>query len=98
CWERQVVDGKVDPIRIRKIWTSPGYCHCSFTALAAFPKQPGQRWAEALLGMDYNNPRWRELMDMEGLKRWIRPDAAVLEGYDVLFDAVNQQGLAWDGD
>jgi hypothetical protein len=34
------------------------------------------------------------LMDLEGLKRWIRADAEVLEGYRVLFDAVQQQGLA----
>jgi ABC-type phosphate/phosphonate transport system substrate-binding protein len=94
CWERQLADGKVDPSRIRKIWTLPGYCHCNFTALAEFPKELGERWTAALLGMDYRDPRWRELMDMEGLQRWIRPDAAVLEGYDVLFDAVNQQGRA----
>jgi phosphonate transport system substrate-binding protein len=94
CWQRQVADGKVDPSRIRKIWTSPGFCHCNFTALADFSKELGERWTEALLGMDYNDPRWRELMDMEGLKRWIRPEPAVLEGYNILFDAIDQQGVA----
>jgi ABC-type phosphate/phosphonate transport system substrate-binding protein len=90
CWDRQVAEGKVDATRLRNIWTSPGYCHCNFTALSAFSTDLGERWTEALLGMNYENPRWRELMDMEGLKRWIRADAAVLEGYDVLFAAVER--------
>lgn len=30
-WRAQVAKGKVDPSRIRPIWTSPGYCHCNFT-------------------------------------------------------------------
>ena len=54
----------------------------------------GRRWTEALLGMRYDNPRWRGLMDLEGLKCWIRADAAVLEGYRVLFEAVEHQGLS----
>jgi hypothetical protein len=44
--------------------------------------------------MQYDNPRWRQLMDLEGLKRWIQPDSAVLDGYQVLFDAVEKLGLA----
>ncbi len=33
-------------------------------------------------------------MDQEGLKRWIAADEAVLEGYRILFEAVEQQGLS----
>ena len=79
---------------IRPIWTSPGYCHCNFTVLADFPEDQGQRWTNALFGMRYDNPRWRELMDLEGLKCWIPADPAILEGYRVLFEAVEHQGLA----
>ena len=79
---------------MRPIWTSPAYCHCNFTVLDNFPEERGRRWTEALLGMHYDNPRWRGLMDLEGLKRWIRADADILEGYRVLFEAVEQQGLA----
>jgi ABC-type phosphate/phosphonate transport system substrate-binding protein len=93
-WMRQVADGRVDAQQIRPIWTSPGYCHCVFTPLASFPADLSQRWTEALLGMRYDDPRWRELMDQEGLKRWVRADPAILEGYRVLFDAVERQGLA----
>jgi ABC-type phosphate/phosphonate transport system substrate-binding protein len=93
-WVRQLAEGRVDPRQVRPIWTSPGYCHCNFTVLADFPEDLGQRWTESLLGMRYDNPRWRELMDLEGLKRWVRGDPAILEGYRVLFEAVENQGLA----
>jgi hypothetical protein len=33
-------------------------------------------------------------MDLEGLKRWIRPDPVVQDGYQVLFDAVEKQKWA----
>jgi phosphonate transport system substrate-binding protein len=93
-WIRQVAEGRIDTRQIRPIWTSPGYCHCNFTVLAVFPEPLGQKWTESLLGMHYDNPRWRGLMDQEGLKRWLRADSAILEGYRVLFDAVERQGLA----
>jgi hypothetical protein len=41
--------------------------------------------------MSHDHPRWRPLMDLEGLKRWIRPDAEIMEGYRVLFDAVEKK-------
>ena len=39
--------------------------------------------------MDYNNPAHRTIMDMEGLKLWVRPQLA---GYKPLFDAVEAVG------
>jgi ABC-type phosphate/phosphonate transport system substrate-binding protein len=95
-WASQVAVGTVDPARLRPVWTSPGYCHCNFTALADLDEDRGRRWTESLLAMSYNEPRWREVMDLEGLKRWVRATPDVLEGYNVLFDAVEQQGLARD--
>jgi len=91
-WERQVANGRVDVEQIRPIWTSPGYCHCNFTVLGDFSEELGRQWTESLLGMQYDNPRWRGLMDQEGLKRWIRADDSILEGYRVLFEAVEPRG------
>lgn len=93
-WIRQVAEGKVDTRQIRPIWTSPGYCHCNFTVLSDYPEELGQRWTNALVAMHYDDPRWRELMDMEGLKRWLAADEAIMRGYQILFDAVEKQGLA----
>jgi ABC-type phosphate/phosphonate transport system substrate-binding protein len=92
-WVRQVGEGRVDARQIRPIWTSPGYCHCNFTVLGDFPEELGRRWTEALLGMHYDHPRWRQLMDLEGVKRWVRADPAILKGYESLFAAVERQCL-----
>jgi ABC-type phosphate/phosphonate transport system substrate-binding protein len=92
-WDRMLQKEKVDPSVMRPIWTSPGYCHCNFTVLADFPEERGRRWTDSLVQMRYDDPKWRGLMELEGLKRWIRPDPAVMEGYRVLFDAVEKQGL-----
>jgi ABC-type phosphate/phosphonate transport system substrate-binding protein len=91
-WARQLAEGKVDPNRVRAFWTSHGYCHCNFTVLADFPDDVGRAWTESLLAMRYDDPRWRGLMDMEGLKRWLPADAETMKGYQVLFDAVDRQG------
>jgi phosphonate transport system substrate-binding protein len=93
-WTAQLSKGRVDPQAVRPVWTSPGYCHCNFTVLADFPPDLAGLWTETLLAMTYEQPRWRELMDAEGLKRWVRVDASILEDYRPLFEAVERQGLA----
>lgn len=93
-WTSQLAAGGIDPHLVQPIWTSPGYCHCVFTALADFPEELARRWTDSLLAMTYDNPRWRELMDLEGLKRWARADPETFQGYRVLFEAVKRQGLA----
>jgi phosphonate transport system substrate-binding protein len=93
-WLKQVSEGRVELNQIRPIWTSPGYCHCNFTVLADLPEELGRRWTASLLAMRHENPRWRSLMDAEGVKRWVAADPAILEGYRVLFDAVERQEIA----
>jgi ABC-type phosphate/phosphonate transport system substrate-binding protein len=93
-WHSQMAEGKIDVRQVRLLWTSPGYCHCNFSALDRFPRERGEQWTETLLAMHADDPRWRKLMDLEGLKRWVRADAAILEGYRVLFETVEKQGLS----
>ena len=59
-------------------------------ALDSLEQSRFEPWVEALLQMDYNNPKHRPLLDMEGLKRWL---PAQTEGYRTLFEAVDEQGL-----
>jgi phosphate/phosphite/phosphonate ABC transporter binding protein len=89
-WVHQTAKGSPDARQLRPIWTSPGYCHCVFTALGDFPEDCGQRWTNALLAMHFDDPRWHELMVLEGLKQWIRADPAIMEGYRVLFEALDE--------
>ena len=45
-WNQPVAEGRIDARQLRPIWTSPGYCHCNFTALADFPEDLGDRWTK----------------------------------------------------
>ena len=84
-WARVLAEGLADRRKVRAIWTSPPYCHCNFTILEKRFAPDPERWTEALLQMDYNNPEHRRIMDLEGLKKWVGPS---LEGYKPLFEAV----------
>ena len=78
---------------LQAFWESPGYCHCNFTVLASFPDELARRWTEALLAMTFEDPCWRPVMEMEGVRRWVAADAHILEGYNCLLEAVETQGL-----
>ena len=72
-------------------WESPTYSHCNFTALPALSDERVQPWVDHLLAMDWDNPAHRPILEMEGLRRWVRPQ---LEGYASLFEAVREQGIS----
>ncbi len=71
------------------IWTSPPYSHCNFTALPDLDKAKSDAFVETLLKMDYENPAHRRILEMEGLKRWVKGDR---KGYDAVFAAIDSLG------
>jgi ABC-type phosphate/phosphonate transport system substrate-binding protein len=75
---------------LTEVWTSPPYNHCMFTARPDFDPSLGQRFAEALSGMSYDNPSHRPVLEAEGLRRWELPH---LDGYDSLRKASAEQGF-----
>ena len=70
-WIREQEQGNVNTSLLRSVWTSEPYNHCNFTALPDFDVETAKRWSEALLAMDAGDPRWRRLMELEGLNEWI---------------------------
>jgi ABC-type phosphate/phosphonate transport system substrate-binding protein len=66
--------------------TAP-YDHCNFTTLDDAPGDLVNRFRELLLGMSYDDPEVRPLLDLEGLKAW-RPGR--VEGYRALERAVEE--------
>jgi phosphonate transport system substrate-binding protein len=78
------------PGALEAFWTSPTYCHCNFTALDALPAERSQPWVDHLLAMDWENPEHRRILELEGLRRWVRPQ---LDGYASLFEAVEEQQI-----
>jgi phosphonate transport system substrate-binding protein len=70
-WLRLVEQGQVNTGLLQSVWTSPPYDHCNFTALADIDPSLAARWSAALLAMQYSDPRWRRLMELEGLTSWV---------------------------
>jgi phosphonate transport system substrate-binding protein len=80
-WDASVAGGSIDERRLRILWTSPGYSHCNFTARAGLPSSLAERFTKAIQAMDYNDPKWKQIMNLEGLTRWL-PGSTT--GYDEL--------------
>jgi phosphonate transport system substrate-binding protein len=82
--------GGFSPGAFEVFWRSPAYCHCNFTALPGFDEERANAWVSHLLRMSWDDPDHRRILEMEGLKRWVRPE---LDGYRVLFEAVEEQEI-----
>ncbi len=80
-WDASVAGGLIDERRLRIFWTSHGYSHCNFTARAELAPSLAERFTKAIQAMDYNDPRWKQVMNLEGLTRWMPGSTA---GYDEL--------------
>ncbi len=70
-WERWSADGTIDPKVYGILATTPRFDHCVFTVRQDFPADREKQIVELLLSMSYEDPRHREMMDMEGLRAWL---------------------------
>jgi phosphonate transport system substrate-binding protein len=83
--ERLVPEGA-----LTEIWKSPPYNHCMFTSRPDLDPSLERSFAEALSGMNYDNPTHRAVLDAEGLHHWVEPH---LDGYTALREACVRQGF-----
>ncbi|MCQ6279654.1 phosphate/phosphite/phosphonate ABC transporter substrate-binding protein [Bacillus sp. EB600] len=84
-WIRLLETGQIGNRKLKSIWTSPGYSHCNFTSLPAFDAQLAERFTKILLDMDPNQPDVKQMMELEGLNRWVLSGN---EGYHDLANAM----------
>jgi ABC-type phosphate/phosphonate transport system substrate-binding protein len=78
------------PGALEAFWRSPDYCHCNFTAMDTLAEDRAEPWVRHLLAMSWDNPDHRRILELEGLRRWVRPQ---LDGYASLFEAVQAQQI-----
>ena len=69
-WEGWTRDGTVNSSEYGIVATIDRFDHCVFTVLDSFSEDREKVLLEALFSMDYENPDHREMMDLEGLKKW----------------------------
>ncbi|GBG15851.1 aliphatic sulfonate ABC transporter substrate-binding protein [Novimethylophilus kurashikiensis] len=74
----------------RILTQTPLFDHCNFTVAADAPAKLVARMRELLLGMSWDDPALRPLLELEGLKQWM-PERT--EGYRDLDAAVDVFGF-----
>jgi ABC-type phosphate/phosphonate transport system substrate-binding protein len=89
-WAAWTADGTVDGDRYRVLATSDRFDHCVFTVREDFPREAESRWLGALFSMRYDDPKHREMMDLEGLEEWLPGRTS---GFGPLTEAVERQGF-----
>jgi len=82
-------EGTLPPGSTRILAQTPSYDHCNMTVLDGAPIDLIRRFVDLLLGMKYEDPVVRPLLDLEGLKRWL---PGRVEGYAQLNRAVDAFG------
>jgi ABC-type phosphate/phosphonate transport system substrate-binding protein len=89
-WNRWTADGTIDANEFAILTTTGHFDHCVFAIRKDFPEQVKANWLEVLFSMTYDNPKHREMMDMEGLKAWA---PGRITGFDILTRAVEHSGF-----
>jgi ABC-type phosphate/phosphonate transport system substrate-binding protein len=82
-------EGTLPAGSVRTLATTPEFDHCNFTVMESGMSPAMERFRQLLLGMSYEDPEVRRLLDLEGLKRWL---PGRTEGYDPLTRAVDHFG------
>jgi phosphonate transport system substrate-binding protein len=87
-WVNEQAAGHVDVNKVEALWTTPGFDHCMFDAHPDLPTEKIEAFKRALFAMQWEDPRHRRLLELEGLHEWLPPRE---EGYRSLEDALKQQ-------
>ncbi len=80
-------EGTLDPGFTRVLASTPPYDHCNFTVRDNLPEKRWTPFVEILLGMSFQDPEVRTLMELEGLRQWV---PARTSGYAQLARAVER--------
>lgn len=70
-YERWTGDGTLDKDKFIVLDKTALFDHCIFNARSDFDKNLLGEFERVLFLMDYNNPKHKEMMDLEGLKKWV---------------------------
>jgi phosphonate transport system substrate-binding protein len=86
AFAREGLIGTAGPTAVRVVHQTAPYDHCNFTVLDN-PHSNTEKFTSLLLGMSYDDPALRPLLDMEGLKKWL---PGRVSGYAALDNAVDR--------
>ena len=85
-WVAEQAAGRIDASKVEVLWTTPPFDHCMFDAMPSTPKDKLERFQKGLFSMEWENPKHRRVLELEGLKKWMPPRE---EGYARLHEALD---------
>lgn len=88
-WVNEQAAGHIDSSKVEVLWTTPGFDHCMFDGHPSLAPEKVEAFQRALFAMKWENPRHRRLLELEGLREWLRPRE---KGYESLREALKQLG------
>ena len=83
-------EGSLPPGSTRILAQTGAYDHCNFTSCPGASDAQLDRFVELLLGMSWDDPTLRPLLELEGLKQW---RTGRTTGYALLDRAVDDEGF-----
>lgn len=92
-WQRLLDEKKIDPSKVRVLWTTPDYHDYNWTVRGDLDPKLVERIRAAFLALDYANPEQRKILDLQRTRKFIptRP-----ENYAGTEQAARSAGLLQD--
>lgn len=81
-WEKFVADGKVDPARVRVIYTTPPYYDYNWSVHADLPGAMRDKLTQALLALSRDSAEGREILELQRATRFVPANAEQYKGIE----------------
>lgn len=89
-WHRMLENKKVDPSKVKVIWTTPEYVDYVWAARKDLSPELVQKFAKAFLELDASRPADKVVLDIQGAKKFVRANPA---DFDVIEKVGRSTGL-----
>ena len=93
-FQKLLDDKKLDPTKVRVLWTTPGYFDYNWTVRGNLDPKLAEKIKRAFLALDYSNPEQKIILDLQRTHKFI-PTAP--ENYLSIEEAARSAGLLKDG-
>lgn len=89
-WEKFVADRRVDPSKVRVIYTTPPYFDYNWTVHADMPAALREKITAAFLALNKNDPQGKEVLELQRATRFVPTKA---DNYQGIEQAARSAGL-----
>lgn len=89
-WNRMLSTGKVDPSKVKVVWTTPEYVDYVWAARKGISPQLKEKFATAFLNLDAARPAERQVLEIQGAQQFVRANP---KDFDTIEQVARSTGL-----